>query len=152
MSWQSYQRAAERGPTSIFFKVLGAVLVFVITIGVVGFILNPFQQAGRIFNKTIDADNVIYNYEWFKRQHESIEAIDNKIRQQEVGLEEFKSELGDRENWDRIDKEEYARLNSVLIGLNQQREDMTAEYNARSRMVNRSIFKAGDIELPERID
>ncbi len=86
MSWESYEKAAEKGPVSLLTKVLAFVCVagvliggVAIMFGVAGFALNPFRQAGRIVNKTIDADNVIYNYEWFKRRHEDIGAIDAKI-------------------------------------------------------------------------
>lgn len=152
MSWKSYESAIERGPFSIFLKIFLLIIGISIVVGVAGILFNPFKQGARIIEKTIDADNVIYNYEWFKRQHESIGALDNKIKQQQGSLENFKSELGNRNEWDRLDKEEYDRLNTILIGLQQQREDAAAEYNARSRMVNRSIFKTGDVELPERID
>lgn len=151
MSWKSYEDAANRGPMALFFKVLLPVVIVVIAIGVAGFMLNPFQQAGRIINKTIDADNVIYNYEWFKQRHEDIGAIDSKIRGADKGVVVFVENAGQRDTWHREDREEYFRLSSVALGLRQQRADLAAEYNARSRMVNRAIFKTGDTELPESI-
>ena len=36
-------------------------------------------QANRIFEKTVDADNVIYNYEWFKTQWQEIKSLERKI-------------------------------------------------------------------------
>ncbi|KKN36569.1 hypothetical protein LCGC14_0772390 [marine sediment metagenome] len=151
MSWDKYQRAAERGPMSLFWKVFFPVLLVVIVLGVAGFVLNPFRQASRILNKTINADNVIYNYEWFKQRHEAIGAIDAKVVGSQSAVNQFKADAGPRDNWHFQDREEYARLNSVLLGLRQQRADLAAEYNARSRMTNRAIFKAGDTELPDSI-
>jgi len=151
MSWTSWERAADRGPMSIIWKVIGAVLLLTIVLGVIGFALNPFRQAGRIINKTIDADNVIYNYEWFKQRHEDIAAIDSKIRGADASVAAFAEAAGPRTEWHREDREEHARLSSVRLGLTQQRADLAAEYNARSRMANRAIFKAGDVELPASI-
>lgn len=151
MSWNSWKRAAARGPMSVAWKVIGAALLLVIVIGVIGFGLNPFRQAGRVIDKTMDADNVIYNYEWFKQRHEDIEAVDSKIRGADVSVAAFAESAGPRTEWHREDREEHARLSSVALGLKQQRADLAAEYNARSRMTNRAIFKAGDVELPESI-
>lgn len=158
MSWKSWEDAAERGPGAIGWKVFWlAVPVFVVLsicgglIGVVGFGLNPFRQAGRVINKTIDADNVIYNYEWFKQRYEDIQAIDAKIVFSSRAVAQFKEDAGERTDWKREDREEHSRLSSIKLGLEQQAADLVAEYNARSRMANRAIFKAGDVELPERI-
>lgn len=157
--WERTAERVERGPVSAMVTIgcLSAVALVIVGLFVVvgsslGFIANPFKQAARVINKTIDADNVIYNYEWFKRQHESIGAIDGKIAESDTAVRSYEESLGDRKDWDREDKIEHSRLESVLLGLRQQREDMVAEYNARSRMANRNIFKAGDIELPERIE
>ena len=151
MGWEDVERSVEKGPVPAFLKIGGIVLFIVIVCAVVGFVLNPFRQAGRIMDKTIDADNVIYNYEWFKQRHQDIEAIDSKIADADATVEQFKVDAGPRDGWHREDREEHSRLSSVALGLKQQRADLAAEYNARSMMVNRSIFKAGDVELPEHI-
>jgi hypothetical protein len=151
MSWNKWESAAERGPGALMWKVIGFVVFFSIVIGGIGFVANPFRQGANIINKTIDADNVIYNYEWFKQRHEDIGAIDTKIVQADKVVEQFKEDAGPRPDWHREDREESARLSSVAMGLKQQKADLAAEYNARSRMVNRSIFKAGDVTLPESI-
>jgi len=151
VSWESLERKFDRGPFSAMFAVGFIVFVGVVAIGGCSFVMNPLRQAGRVVNKTIDADNMIYNYEWFKLRHESINALDNKIAGAKMSVESFSEELGERKNWDWADKEEYARLQSILLGLKQQKSDLAGEYNAKSRMVNRKIFKMGDVELPERI-
>ena len=151
MSWDKLDRAAEKGPGAIMWKIIGFVVIFSIVIGTIGFVANPFKQGAAIINKTIDADNVIMNYEWFKQRHEDIGAIDSKIKGAQNAVDQFKEDAGERKDWHREDREEHSRLASVALGLTQQRADLAAEYNARSRMVNRSIFKTGDSELPESI-
>lgn len=149
MSWKSWEQAAERGPMAVVWKVFWAVLALSIVIGVVGFVLNPFRQAARIADKTMDADNVIYNYEWFKQRYQDVRAVDAKIVSSRQSVAAFEQSAGPRKEWTREDRIEHSRLSSVLLGLRQQRNDLAADYNARSRMANRSIFKGGD--LPDSI-
>ncbi len=148
---------------NLFWKVFSiGLLVFMalwlIAIAV-GFISWPFhaisnvQETGHgIIDKTINADNAIYNYEWFKRQYENYLAIKAKIGETEAALESFKIEAGPRSQWKFYDTAEFNRLNSVLLGLRQTLNDLVAEYNARSKMVNRSIFKTGDLPVTLPID
>ena len=150
-NWGKYERAAEKGPFSIFWKLMLLFIGISVVCTVVGVVSYPFIQARRVYEKTLDADNVIYNYEWFKQRYEDIDAIDSKIVQAKAAVEQFKVDAGERKDWDRMDKEEFSRLSSVELGLNQQRADIAAEYNARSRMANRKIFKMGDTELPQHI-
>lgn len=94
-----------------------------------------------IIQKTYNADNAIYNYEWFKERYEAIQAIDNKITIADQSVEGFKSSAGDRSNWTFEDKTEDSRLHTVAQGLRSQKEDLVAEYNARAKMANRNIFQ-----------
>ncbi|MDD3434707.1 MAG: hypothetical protein PHD96_02150, partial [Candidatus Pacebacteria bacterium] len=142
----------------LLWKIVGAGLLMVFVLWLlaiaVGFISWPFhaisnvQETGHgIIDKTINADNAIYNYEWFKRQYENYLAIKAKIGETEAALESFKIEAGPRSQWKFYDTAEFNRLNSVLLGLRQTLNDLVAEYNARSKMVNRSIFKTGDLPV-----
>lgn len=121
----------------IIWIFLPLLLILLVTIWAIGI----GMQGGKIIEKTVDADNVIYNYEWFHQAYEDIQATDIKIQNTEAQVVQFKSEAGNRANWDFSDKEEYSRINSVLLGLQNYRQDVVAKYNARSKMVNRKIFK-----------
>ena len=95
----------------------------------------------KIIEKTYDADNVIYNYEWFKERFEAIDAIDKKIKNAGESAEIFQTNAGPRESWTFEDKTESSRLNTIVLGLKNQKEDLVAEYNARAKMSNRNIFQ-----------
>jgi hypothetical protein len=110
-----------------------------------GLILFPVQQAGRVVEKTLDADNVIYNYEYFKQAWQDVQAMDQKIITARTAIDDFNVSAGGRDKWDFRDKEESARLSTNLTGLRNVRNDMVATYNARARMVNRSIFMGKDV-------
>jgi hypothetical protein len=108
------------------------------------------ETAYGVVDKTLNTDNVIYNYEWFKKQYNVYLAVQKKVTQAQNAATKFEKSAGERDKWTFEDKNEYARLTSIVDGFTYQAEDIKAEYNAKSQMVNRSIFKTGD--LPESIE
>lgn len=123
----------------------GALITLAIIVGFpLLFIVNRgCKTSAQIINKTFDGDNVINQYEWFKQQWEDYQAIEVKIKTAEDQITTFKEDAGPRKEWTFEDKQEYARLASINSGLQYQKEDMKSKYNARSKMVNRKIFKEG---------
>jgi hypothetical protein len=103
------------------------------------------DTAHGIIDKTLTADNAIYNYEWFKQQKEDIIAVSNKIRIAEHAEVDFAMTAGSHDKWTFEDKNEDARLRAIVQGLESQLEDMQAQYNARAQMANRNIFDDGKI-------
>lgn len=101
-------------------------------------------------NKTLNADNAIYNYEYFKNQKQSIDATNQKLQIARDAVSTFKEEAGDRTKWTFEDKTESARLSAIAQGIESQLKDMIADYNAKSSMANRAMFK--DSIVPSYID
>lgn len=134
------ERRFERAPARTSFGLGATVVVGLLGLAAIGGVgawaLNLAAQPGRIISRTLDADNVLFNYEWFRSQYQDVLAIDAKIAVQEdaaIGA------AGD----------EKVRINSVVAGLKTKRAQMVADYNARGSMANRSIFTAG---LPQQIN
>lgn len=131
--------AFDQRPRRTLFGWGASVVLIIAGLSIVGGLVfgvtNFFTQAGRVVAKTIDADNVIYNYEWFRQQYQDVSAIDGKIATMEAGAA---AASGD----------EKTRLTSVVLGLKTKRQQMVADYNARASMANRSIFIQG---LPTQI-
>lgn len=132
-----------------FKRLLWPILLLIILLGVLGFVLRTCSQPARIIEKTLDADNVIYNYEWFKKQYNAVIAAEQQIVVLEKSIKDFKADAGDRSNWQWGDREHYNRLSTRLDGLKTHRETLVADYNAKSAMINRVIFKGR--ELPETL-
>jgi cell shape-determining protein MreC len=108
-----------------------------------------------VVDKTLNADNAIYNYEWFKRQYSDYIALKNKVDLSAKQLKDYQSKLpADRTKWAREDKDEDSRLSTILLGQKQQLMDLISEYNAKSQMANRTIFKTGDLpqQLPNYVE
>jgi len=137
---------------------IGIVLVVVVAllICVVGYFwlapkifLTQVDSAHEIIDKTYDAQNAIYNYEWFKTQYEKIQATERQIDNTMMLKDEFKETYGEASTWDFTTKESYSRIQTTLLGQKNHYESIVAEYNARSKMVNRNIFKG---KLPFNVD
>jgi len=146
----------------IFWLSVLAIVILVFAVPAMRVALFPFfvaneaiSSAEGIVDRTLDADNVIYNYEWFKLRWEKIEARRREVRITQQTYDDFVESAGPRENWDFRDKDEDARLRSVVLGNKISLEEMIAEYNARSKMMNRQIFKGtspGQADLPIIVD
>lgn len=111
---------------------------------------NLVNTAYNVQDKTLNANNAIYNYEWFKQQKEDIVALKNKVDIADKAINDFEFLGGARRDWTFEDKNEDARLRAVKQGNQSQLETAIADYNARSKMANRNIFADGI--LPSYID
>jgi len=109
MGWEKFEKGVERGPLSAAWTIGVPLAIVIVVIGMCGFGWNLFVQPARIFNKTIDADNVIYNYEWFKERHEKVLAIDKQISNAYDAVVRFEEGAGERKSWHRDDRIEHAR-------------------------------------------
>lgn len=132
---------------SVFFKLVLPVVLF---LSIFGFIWHACATPAALMEKTMEPDNVIYNYEYFKRAFQDILALDAKIVIAKHDLDDFEKSFSSHKEMDREDKIEDSRLRTVLSGLRSQLETQKAEYNARVMMVNRKIFKTND--LPDHIN
>ncbi|MDF2879708.1 MAG: hypothetical protein K0R54_265 [Clostridiaceae bacterium] len=130
------------------FIIIGLILLIPLCLGlkILLFPVNTISQSVDtsygVVNKTLDADNAIYNYEWFKEQEATIRV---NLKNEEIAKEEwelFKSELPeDREKWSREDKQEESSLRNSYYALQKLTNLSMEDYNAKSEMANRSIFK-----------
>lgn len=133
------------------FMILGAigmglrVLFFPATVAT-----NMIDTAYDANAKVINADNAIYNYEWFKQKKGDIEASKQQLLNARANVTAYNDSLGDRSTWTFEDKTEYSRLNSVVLGLENNLQSQIADYNARASMATRNIFE--DHVLPNYID
>lgn len=145
-------------------KILGVLfgfITFFVIILIAGFLIkivffpvkvlnNEIQTGYDIVDKTINANNAIYNYEWFKQTYEDIQAKKKQYDNACINYDEFLKSAGDRKDWTFEDKTEDSRLRSVKLGLQNSLEQIIADYNARTKMANRNIFVNG--LLPNFID
>ncbi len=111
---------------------------------------NMIDTAYDANNKIINADNAIYNYEWFKQQKADIDASKKQLDNARSSYNAFNSALPEYSLRTFEDKGESARLNAIVLGLENNLQSQIADYNARASMATRNIFE--DHVLPNYID
>ncbi len=136
---------------------VGILFVLSLAGGIVAIVNYPFHTAGNLINtayqaqdKVINADNAIYNYEWFKQKKQDIEASKQQLVNANAAVDSFEASAGARTAWTFEDKTEDARLRQVALGINNFLTSQIADYNARASMATRNIFQ--DSVLPSYID
>jgi hypothetical protein len=144
----------ENNPGKATKKLILKIVLFALLLSGIGwavdFFMIPANTVKDIAKKTLSADNVLQNYEWFKQQYQDYMGIGDKITQADSAVKQFKRDLPkSRTEWSFDDKNEYDRLNSIYTGFQYQRVDIAKKYNARSRMLNRELFKTK--ELPDSL-
>jgi len=104
-------------------KGIGIFLGIVAVYLVISFFANIFPFS--LITKTVNAKAVIQNYEWFYDQY-------NQIQAQEANIEVLPPDASERPGMSMV-------LNRAI-----------AEYNSKSRMITRNLWKADD--LPYQIE
>jgi len=131
------------------FGIACLVVLFFGAFGVLGFVCHVTNTAQNsvtgVIDKTLDSDNVIYNYEYFHNAYNDIQAIGQQFTAAELAAQRFDAQFKSRTEMSREDKEESSRLHAVATGLQQERSNMVSTYNSCSAMVNRNIFKTNDV-------
>lgn len=151
VNWEkNFEKAPRRTAFGIGVSVIAIVAGLSVVGGLFSVIVAPFRAATGVVNRTLDADNVLSNYEWFKRQVQDVKAMDVRLAASQQSLSRFEASAGARSGWTFEDKQEHSRLSSIILGLEGQRASMVAEYNARTQMANRDLFRTND--LPETLN
>lgn len=150
----NWEKRLEERPRRTIFALGVSALVIIAGLGLVGGVLTivtaPARSVVGIVNRVSNPDNVLANYEWFKRQVQDVKAMDVRLAASRQALERFETSAGPRTAWTFEDKQEHARLSSIVLGLEGQRASMVGEYNARTQMANRDLFRTND--LPESLN
>jgi hypothetical protein len=142
--WDKLESSVDKGPTGFTLMVGFKIILVVCILGGAIFAIRMVATPATLIEKTLDADNILYNYEYFKNQFRAVEAIEAKIVTHEAEVAQFKEDAGPRTDWTFEDKNESSRISSIVTGLKDQRNDMIADYNAKANMVNRKIFMGDD--------
>lgn len=143
-------------------KIVAYIVLALLGLWVVGMLFGiisiPFRTAERQLdivrdaqNQVLNADNAIYNYEWFKQKYQDIEVAEKQYESAVLAHADFRDSLPEsRLDWTFEDKEEDSRLASVKLGLKNHLDSLIGDYNARASMATRNIFE--ESVLPSYID
>lgn len=103
----------------------------------------------RVITQTMTTGNIIFNYEQFKNLYNDFQAQQIRVKNAQSELDTFMATAGDRTTWTFEDKQQYGMLASVVSGSKNNLASIAADYNAKSSMLNRSVFK--DHSLPDQL-
>lgn len=146
----SWEARLEKKPRRTALNIGLSVIAIVAVLGIAGAGINILMQPARVAQKTFEAGNIIANYEWFFQQNQDVQAFDIRLTAAVAAQAAFEESAGARDSWKFDDRQEWNRLNTIVLGLTGKRASMVADYNARTQMANRDIFRSGD--LPDHLE
>jgi hypothetical protein len=106
------------------FGIVGGIIVIYLIVSSV-FSIYPFSVAKGVATKVVNAERIIYNYQWYYDQYNAI--------------------LAQKANIDSMDKNA-----TELSGMKMVLNNAIAEYNSKSKQITRNLWKASD--LPYQIE
>lgn len=127
-----YRRDYHEGEGNFYWtlpRVFFAIVIGLFVLGTAGGLGTLLLQPGRIVGKTLDADNVINNYEWFHDANGNYLARVSQVKQ-------FKNLLTAEP-----DAQEKSRLRIDMAAIQQSCRDLARRYNANAEKMNRGIFR-----------
>lgn len=99
-------------------------------------------MSGGVQQKTLTSENAIREYEWFKAMEGEIRRAYKDEEVARSSYEDLLNSLGrDRSTWSKEDKNELSYKKQIWDGCRMNVNALTEEYNAKSSMANKSIFK-----------
>jgi hypothetical protein len=131
------------------WRVFWALFWFTFLTSMVGMIVAGLYWAvttpAGVVQRVTQPEIVIERYEWFESQVADVKAADEQIAAAQKAIDRFKEEAGPRSGWKFDERQEYARLTETHDGLEFYRSRLVADYNAKSRMITRSLWKRRDL-------
>ena len=125
--------------------IVWRLILVVVILSALGWALTILTRPAQVVERVTDPDRIIQNYEWFEETYNDVQALDRQITNAQSQVSAFGEGLGPRDGWTRTDREEYNRLNTVVLGLRNQRDGVIADYNARSNQITRNLWKGGTL-------
>ena len=152
MSYQEDFKKVRKVTVWSFWRVLALVVLVLVVIGVISFGFTMVSRPAQVIEQVTRPEKIISNYEWFREAYNDTKALDEQIVSVQTTISEYVGSLSeDRGNWSGANNNELSRLQSVTLGLRNQRSTVVAEYNARSMMITRSLFKGSGVPAELKI-
>jgi hypothetical protein len=120
--------------------VLGVIgtIVGIVLLTYLGTAIGLITLPARVVNEAVTPEKVIFNYEYFHQTYQDIKATSVKIKTAYEAM-----------NMPNLTEDQKTVYTTNYIGVQNYIQSLTAEYNARSKMLTRRLFK--DKQLPYQI-
>ena len=134
---------------SVFWRIVAPLTGLCLVFSAALWILKVVATPAAVAEQVVDPNNVIYNVEWFRTQAAHIDALKRQRVIAQQALTTFEQSGGNPSSYSYAQNQEHGRLVANVTGLGSQCENEAADYNARSKMVTRSLFKGSDLPTEE---
>jgi len=145
----AYVAEGPKTVKSVFWRIVvpltALCLFFSASLWMVKIVTTPAAVAEQV----VDPNNIIYNVEWFRTQAAHIDALKRQRTVAQQALATFEQSNGNPPSYTYAQGQEHGRLVANVTGLGSQCENEAADYNARSKMATRSLFKGSDLPAEE---
>jgi len=158
MSWDNYEKAAEKGPGAFLLKIFLLGLTAVIILSTTGYFLGWFGEAAKVAQKEFGPEKALEKYEWFINQANAIEKMDHDVvlykgRVKNV-TKKYQGYGENMVNWPphiqaQFNKEKQ-QADEDLLAIASQRNNLVREYNAQSEKFNWTPFQTKPDKPVER--
>lgn len=145
--WDSYDRAASRGPVAFWFKVLGGIAICAIPTIFVAHACSAADEAATVAQEQFGARALLQKYEWFKTASAQLDAKRSTLTIYENRFKDLKAQYGEtpRGQWARDDREQWSIWRSEASGIAASYNGLAAEYNAQMAKLNWRFANAGEL-------
>lgn len=147
MTWDRWERAADRGPEALLWKG-GCLLAVVIVLGaLVGFAFRMVGGAATVVEKEFGAEASLRKYEWFKDVAARMDAQQANINQYGKRMGALQKAYGGepRSKWSREDREQANLWEQEVAGLKASYNGLSSEYNSAMSRENWRWANAGQV-------
>jgi hypothetical protein len=122
----------------VFLGLIGLLLL-----SVVGIVCNYAGEAVQVAQEEFGPRELLRKYEWFKDAAAQLERKRSDIDVYQVRLDVLNEYA--RNEWDRIDKENYAQWQTEVAGVTSSFNMLAAEYNSQMAKFNWQFCNAGQM-------
>jgi len=145
--WDSFDRAANKGPAALWFKVLGVIAVCAIPTIFVAHACSAADEAATVAQQQFGAKASLEKYEWFKNAAAQLDAKRATLKVYENRFNDLKVQYGEktRGDWAKDDREQWSIWRSEAAGIAASYNTLAAEYNAQMAKANWRFANAGQL-------
>lgn len=160
MSWENWEKSADKGPSSITLRVVLFIVGFIVLITLIGMPLGWFTEAAAVAHQEFGPKAALKKYEWFIDQAERINKMEQDVALFEKRLSDVEASYAgygtNRSQWPPDIRIQYnqSRQNASddLAAIKSQRNSLVQEYNAQSEKFNWQPFLTRDDKPREKFE
>jgi len=147
MSWDSYEKAAEKGPGPILWKVGLLLLAIILVVTPITCVMGWIGEGAQVAREEFGPRALLKKYEMFKDMAASLDKTkaDIAVYETRVAAMEKDYEGVPRKDWDRTDKEQMSLWRQEVAGVKAVFNSTAAEYNSAMSKFNYAFCNVGSL-------